>query len=70
MGSLFSREEKIIKLLENETYDELILGGDIIHFIKIPKFTKKSAEIFSIFLKLNIAFYEFDNNEKNTNRTW
>ena len=72
MGSLFSREEKIIKLLKTEKYDELILGGDIIDFIKIPKFTKKSAEIFSIFLNLNIpikyiignhdiAFHEFDN---------
>ena len=72
IGSLFSREEKIIKLLKSEKYDELVLGGDIIDFIKIPKFTKKSAEIFSIILKLNIpikyiignhdiAFNEFDN---------
>ena len=72
MGSLFSREEKIIKLLKSEKYDELVLGGDIIDFIKIPKFTKKSAEIFSLIFKLNIpikyiignhdiAFYEFDN---------
>ena len=72
IGSLFSREEKIIKLLKSEKYDELVLGGDIIDFIKIPKFTKKSAEIFSIILKLNIpikyiignhdiAFKEFNN---------
>ena len=48
MGSLFSRENKILKLLTEEEFDELILGGDIIDFIKVPKFTKTSLEIFNI----------------------
>ena len=54
MGSLFSRENKILNLLKEEKFDELILGGDIIDFIKVPKFTKTSLEIFNILSKLTI----------------
>ena len=71
MGSLFSRENKILKLLAEEEFDELILGGDIIDFIKVPKFTKTSLEIFNILSNLSvpiiyiignhdIAFSEFE----------
>lgn len=55
MGSLFSRENKILKLLKEEKFDELILGGDIIDFIKVPKFTKTSLEIFNILSNLSIT---------------
>lgn len=54
IGSLFSREDDIVNLLKKEKYDELILGGDIIEFIKIPKFTKKSLEIFNILLNITV----------------
>jgi len=54
MGSLFSRENKILKLLTEEEFDELILGGDIIDFIKVPKFTKTSLEIFNILSNLSV----------------
>ena len=72
IGSMFSKENDIIYVLKNESYDELILAGDIIDFIRIPKFTKKSLDIFSFLLNLkvpivyivgnhDIAFNEFIN---------
>jgi len=54
LGSMFSKEDDIIKLLKTENYDQLILGGDIIDFIRIPTFTKKSFEIFNIISNLTI----------------
>ena len=76
IGSMFSKENDILRILKNETYDELILGGDIIDFIRIPKFTKKSLDIFNYLIKLNIpiiyivgnhdiAFHDFINHECN-----
>ena len=53
LGSLFSRENKILNFLKTEKFDELILAGDIIDFIKVPKFTKCSLEIFNILSNLS-----------------
>ncbi len=81
IGSYFSKEKDIIKLLENTNYDELILAGDIIDFIKIPKFTEDSLKIFDLITNLNIpiiyiignhdiAFKNFNNkNSKNLHFT-
>ena len=76
IGSMFSKENDILRILKNEKYDELILAGDIIDFIRIPKFTKKSLDIFNYLLNLNkpiiyiignhdIAFNDFINYECN-----
>jgi UDP-2,3-diacylglucosamine pyrophosphatase LpxH len=76
IGSMFSKENDILRLLKNEKYDELILAGDIIDFIRIPKFTKKSLDIFNYLLNLkipiiyivgnhDIAFNDFINQECN-----
>lgn len=76
IGSMFSKENDILRVLKNEKYDELILAGDIIDFIRIPKFTKKSLDIFNYLLNLSvpiiyiignhdIAFNEFINHECN-----
>ena len=76
IGSMFSKENDILRILKNEKYDELILAGDIIDFIRIPKFTKKSLDIFNYLLNLNkpiiyiignhdIAFNDFINYESN-----
>jgi len=54
LGSAFSKEEKIYKLLMETDFDELILAGDIIDFIKVPTFTKHSAKLFDLVLNLNI----------------
>lgn len=54
LGSVFSKEEKIYELLTQVKFDELILAGDIIDFIKIPTFTEYSAKLFDLVLKLNV----------------
>ena len=74
IGSMFSKENDILRVLKNENYDELILAGDIIDFIRIPKFTKKSLDIFNFLFNLtipiiyivgnhDIAFQDFTNHE-------
>jgi UDP-2,3-diacylglucosamine pyrophosphatase LpxH len=47
LGSQFSREEEIFNFISSESFDEIILAGDIIDFIKIPTFTEYSGKIFS-----------------------
>ena len=51
LGSTFSREEMLISLLENKEFDELILAGDIIEFLKVPRFTEDTRKIFDILRK-------------------
>lgn len=53
IGSLFSKEEEIHALLENIEFDELILAGDIIDFIKIPTFTHHTAQIIETLNKIS-----------------
>ncbi len=45
VGSSFYRSSRLLEFLETEKFDELILAGDIIDFIKIPTFTKNCAQI-------------------------
>lgn len=45
IGSKFYKSKELLKFLKNEYYDELILAGDIIDFIKIPIFTQRCLEI-------------------------
>ena len=45
IGSKFYKEEELYSFLESEEYDQLILNGDIIEFLKIPTFTEKCLEI-------------------------
>lgn len=72
IGSIFSKENDILSILKNEKYDELILAGDIIDFIRIPKFSIITLEIFKYLINLSvpiiyivgnhdIAFKEFIN---------
>ena len=53
LGSFYSKEKELLQFLQNVEFDELILAGDIIDFIKIPKFTKTTTEIFSYLSKLD-----------------
>ncbi len=45
LGSKFYKEKELYDFLESEEYDQLILNGDIIEFLKIPTFTEKCLEI-------------------------
>jgi len=44
LGSYNSKEETLCQMLNEIEYDELILAGDIIDFIKVPTFTKKTIK--------------------------
>ncbi len=52
LGSLYAKEERIYELLKQTTFDELILAGDIIDFIKVPTFTERSGLLFKFVMKL------------------
>ena len=45
IGTKFYRSDKLLKFLQSVEYDELVLAGDIIDFIKIPVFTERCMEI-------------------------
>ncbi len=53
MGSLYSKESKLQKLLNSVHFDEIILAGDIIDFIRVPTFTKHTADLFQTISNLN-----------------
>jgi UDP-2,3-diacylglucosamine pyrophosphatase LpxH len=45
IGTKFYKSEQLVSFLRTEDYDELILAGDIIDFIKIPVFSERCLEI-------------------------
>ena len=45
LGSLNSKEDSLLKLISSVEFDELILAGDIIDFIRVPTFTETTAKI-------------------------
>ena len=53
MGSLHSKESKLWRMLNTIEFDEIILAGDIIDFIRIPTFTKHTASLFQKIADLN-----------------
>ena len=46
IGSRFCRKQELIGLLREKKYDQLILNGDIIEFLKIPTFTPLVMDLF------------------------
>ena len=52
LGSLHSKEKLLYEFLTNQEFDELILAGDIIDFIKVPTFTEYSALLFEFVANL------------------
>jgi len=48
IGSNFYKSDILLEFLKNETYDQLILAGDIIDFLKIPMFTERCMEILKV----------------------
>ena len=45
IGSKFCRKDELLKLLKEKKYDQLILNGDIIEFLKVPTFAPIVMEI-------------------------
>ena len=44
LGSLYSKEDQLCNMVNEIEFDELILAGDIIDFIKVPTFTKRTIK--------------------------
>ena len=57
LGSAYCREEDLILFLSEVQFDEIILAGDIIEFLRHPIFTEKTYEIFKYLSELNKIFY-------------
>ena len=53
IGSKFYRSKELLKFLKSEYYDELILAGDIIDFIKIPVWERNVAMVYQQFINYN-----------------
>ena len=45
IGSRFCKKDELLSLLKNKKYDQLILNGDIIEFLKVPTFAPIVMEI-------------------------
>jgi UDP-2,3-diacylglucosamine pyrophosphatase LpxH len=45
LGSDYSKEAELLNLLTSTQYDELILAGDIIEFLRNPEFTKTTVKL-------------------------
>jgi UDP-2,3-diacylglucosamine pyrophosphatase LpxH len=48
IGSKFYKEEELYKFLSSVEYDQLILNGDIIEFLKIPTFTNWAMNLLKV----------------------
>ena len=46
LGSLCSKEKELLDLLSSVEYDELILAGDIVEFLRKPEFTTEFLGLF------------------------
>lgn len=48
LGSYYAKEAQLIDFFnKNPDFDELILAGDIIDFIRVPVFTQRTAKLFA-----------------------
>lgn len=63
IGSKYYEPNALIDLLQRETYDELILAGDIIDFIKVPTFTKNCLELIKQIIKVENVVYITGNHD-------
>lgn len=45
IGSKYYKAEELTEFLKSEEYDELILAGDIIDFIKVPVFSERARKV-------------------------
>ncbi len=52
LGSAYSKEEEIYDLLTSIQFDELILAGDIIEFLRKPVFTETTQKLINFICKL------------------
>ena len=61
-----TQKKKFLELLKNKKFDELILAGDIIDFIKVPTFTEDTYNIFNYIISNNIKIIYIIGNHDNS----
>ena len=64
IGTRFYRSEELLAFLKSETYDEIVLAGDIIDFIKIPVFTERCLQILKQISKSKKIVYVVGNHDE------
>ena len=64
IGSKFYKSEKLLKFLQSESYDQIILAGDIIDFIKIPVFTERCMNILQSIDRAKDVVYVVGNHDE------
>jgi len=64
IGSRFYKAEELLAFLEREEFDQLILAGDIIDFIKIPTFTERCMRILAAIGKNKEIIYVVGNHDE------
>ena len=64
IGSKFYKSEKLLKFLQSAQYDQLILAGDIIDFIKIPVFTERCMNILQSIDRTKDVVYVVGNHDE------
>ena len=53
LGSAYSKEKELSSFLKTVDYDEIILAGDVIEFLRKPSFTESAPDIFQQVLDSN-----------------
>tara|TARA_Y100000034_G_scaffold135716_2_gene208759 strand:- start:1345 stop:1998 length:654 start_codon:yes stop_codon:yes gene_type:complete len=64
IGTKFYKAEELLEFLKSEDFDELVLGGDIIDFIKIPVFTERCLQIINQMCKAKKIVYVVGNHDE------
>ena len=64
IGTRFYRSKELLEFLRSETYDEIVLAGDIIDFIKIPVFTERCLQILNQIGKSKKIVYVVGNHDE------
>ena len=63
IGSKFYKRDELLSFLSGREFDQLILAGDIIDFLKIPMFTERCSEIIKIVGTLTDVVYIVGNHD-------
>ena len=64
IGTRFYNKDSLLEFLKSEKYDEIVLAGDIIDFIKIPVFTQRCLEIVEQIKKSKKIVYVVGNHDE------
>jgi len=64
IGTRFYNSDALLRFLQSEDCDEIILAGDIIDFIKIPVFTERCLQILNQIRKSKKVIYVVGNHDE------